>query len=50
MGRVIRLQKLLIANRGVRALARGSANICAQRMLDARQIAQHAQRAGRWAA
>jgi hypothetical protein len=47
MSRVIRLQNLLIANRGVRATARGSANICAQRMLGAHQIAQHTQRAGR---
>ena len=47
MSRVIHLQKLLIANRGVRAQARGSANICAQRMLGAHQIAQHAKRAGR---
>ena len=47
MSRVIRLQKLLIANRGVCAPARGSANICAQRMLGAHQIAQHAQHAQR---
>jgi hypothetical protein len=47
MSRVIRLQKLLMANRGVRAQARGSANICAQRLWGAHQIAQHAQRAGR---
>ncbi|MGH6639988.1 MAG: hypothetical protein ACREXN_03470 [Polaromonas sp.] len=39
------IQCLLVAIRGVRALARGSANICAQRMLCAHQIARHAQRA-----
>ncbi|MDP3323330.1 MAG: hypothetical protein Q8S71_07275 [Hydrogenophaga sp.] len=41
------MKNLLIASRGVRALARGSTNICAQRMLGAHQIARHAQRAGR---
>jgi hypothetical protein len=46
MSRVIRLRKLLIAHRGVRAWARGNANICAQRMLGVHQIARHAQRAG----
>jgi hypothetical protein len=44
------MKTLLIANRGACAQARGSANICAQRMLGAHQIAQHAQRVGRWAA
>jgi len=41
------MKKLLIANRAVRAQALGSANICAQRVLGAHQIAQHAQRSGR---
>ncbi|HMA06209.1 MAG TPA: hypothetical protein VKP68_00010, partial [Ramlibacter sp.] len=40
-------QRILIANRGARALARGNANICAQRMLRVHQIALRVQRAGR---
>ncbi|MDR7150843.1 hypothetical protein J2W49_002806 [Hydrogenophaga palleronii] len=41
------MKRLLIANRGVRALARGIAHMCAQRMFGDRQMAWHAKRAGR---
>jgi hypothetical protein len=41
------MKRLLIANRGVRALARGIAHICAKCMFGDHQMADHAKRAGR---